>query len=444
MVLAPRSVFEHQAVETLAKVAGSAWGTVVGDPVNQLPLTPVMHWLFARDGSFNHLSQSVLLTVPKGVDVLHITTAIDTLLGRHDMLRAQLESGTLRVRPLGAIRASDVLQRCIANSGLCEAVATQSRIAVAALNPAAGVMMRATWFDRGVDRSSRLLLTLHQLVVDGASWRILMADLALMWAGRSLRPVGTSFQTWARSLPARARSTAGLNRWLEVGAGAGGRLDCRPLDPTLDIMATMRSLNATLPPEQTGRLIETAPAASGSQITDVLLTALVRAIGQDHLLVDVETHGRDELDPEMDLTRTVGWFTAVHPVRLRLGGHHVHGGDPVDYGLLRWLNPDTGPTLAALPSAQITFSYLGRITAPGDGDWTLAPESAVVASGMDMRLACTHVLDVTVIVRDSADGPEVNATWTWPSRLLSQGRVESLVGCWLRELGLLARDARAR
>src|SRR5260370_16753927 len=89
----------------------------------------------------------------------------------------------------------------------------------------------------------------------------------------------------------------------------------------------------------------------------------------------------------MDLSRTVGWLTSAHPVRLDTGAGEAAGvraggpaagrvvkrikeqlravpGDGLGYGLLRHLNPDTGPALAALPGAQIGFNYLGPFTTP--------------------------------------------------------------------------------
>jgi hypothetical protein len=110
--------------------------------------------------------------------------------------------------------------------------------------------------------------------------------------------------------------------------------------------------------------------------------------------VDVESHGRHGGD--LDLSRTVGWFTSVHPVRLDLGalsldevavGGDAAGaavktvkeqlravpGDGLGYGLLRYLNPDTSPVLAALPAPQIGFNYLGRFLTGAPGGLGGAP-----------------------------------------------------------------------
>ena len=92
--------------------------------------------------------------------------------------------------------------------------------------------------------------------------------------------------------------------------------------------------------------------------------------------------------PGTDLSRTAGWFTSIHPVRLDAG--NATGGAAIKavkeqlravpdggigYGLLRYGGGEAAAELAAAPPAQIAFNYLGRI-APGgeEGDWTLAAE----------------------------------------------------------------------
>ena len=128
------------------------------------------------------------------------------------------------------------------------------------------------------------------------------------------------------------------------------------------------------------------PTAFHAGIHDVLLIAFALAWaefldnGGPLIGIDVEGHGRhDELGPDVDLSRTVGWFTTKFPVTLAVGGltweQVVAGGaalgavikdakeqlravpDPVTYGLLRYLNPDVDMDVA---DPSIGFNYLGR------------------------------------------------------------------------------------
>src|SRR5439155_482984 len=154
------------------------------------------------------------------------------------------------------------------------------------------------------------------------------------------------------------------------------------------------------------------PAAFHAGIDDVLLAGLLGAVCEwrrrrerpaGGLNVELEGHGRIPAADDLDLSRTVGWFTAQHPVRLDVGtldfadvlaggpeaGRLLGGvkdqlravpGDGLGYGLLRRLNPDTAPILADLPGPQLGFNYLGRFPATGGAaaaDWQPAPEGGL-------------------------------------------------------------------
>src|SRR5690606_25109727 len=133
--------------------------------------------------------QAALVRTPAELDLPRLAVLLRALADRHDMLRARLVraadgSWTLQVPPAGAVDAAAWIERVDAagldGAALREAIAERARAARAALDPEAGVMVRAVWFDAG-DRPGRLLLLAHHLVVDGVSWRILLPDLAAAW-----------------------------------------------------------------------------------------------------------------------------------------------------------------------------------------------------------------------------------------------------------------------
>ncbi|MFE9450309.1 amino acid adenylation domain-containing protein [Streptomyces sp. NPDC006739] len=482
VVITPRDVFEHQTVARLAAVARGpvAASDPDDDGVGTVPLTPVMRWLLERGGPVGRLSQSVLLTVPADAGLPGLTEALQTLTDHHGMLRARLTPAPeLEVAPVGHLRAADLLDRRDVSDAddLHAAVTEEFDRVLGLLDPAAGVMFRAVWFDAGRDRTGRLLLVVHHLAVDGVSWRILVPDLEAAWTaiteGRTpkLPPVGTSFRRWSVLLeeeahrPARVAET---ERWHRVLAAPRTPLGTRPLDPARDTAATTRSLRLTLPPATTGPLLTTVPSAYGTGTQDVLLTGLALAVadrqGTPHVLVDVEGHGREELAPGLDLSRTVGWFTSLYPVHLDLDGIDVpdalaagpaaetaarrvgdllralpdHG---IGHGLLRHLNPGTAPGLAAPPTPEIGFNYLGRFTAPDNGQWSFAPESSALGSGTDPGLAAAHLLEVNAVVHDTSGGPRLVADWSWPDGALTEPEVRALAEAWFTALTALATRA---
>ncbi len=329
-------------------------------------------------------------------------------------------------------------------------------------------MLQAVWFDAGPDASGRLLLVIHHLAVDGVSWRILLPDLeaactaAMRGTAVALPTTGTSFRRWAQALGDDAQSPARMAElplWTAMTEAPSLALTGGALDPARDLTGGARELTLTLPSDITGALLTRTAAAFHAGVNDVLLTALALAVadwcrrqgrGADHqaVLVDVEGHGREEhalgaAAEGLDLSRTVGWFTSLYPVRLDLGtvdlDEALASGDAMGaalksikeqlralpdhglgYGLLRYLNPQTAATLATRPVPQIGFNYLGRFAAlwRHRQGWTTAPEAIGLTGGGDPELALAHAVEVNAVTLDGAEGPQLQATWTWAPALL--------------------------
>ncbi|GAA1000928.1 hypothetical protein GCM10009555_104660 [Acrocarpospora macrocephala] len=237
---------------------------------------------------------------------------------------------------------------------------------------------------------------------------------------------------------------------VEAGmSGLAGRRDLS-LDPSLDVAETARHVSLTLPTRWTGPLLSRVPAELGASVNDVLLAALARAVadwrgGQD-VLVDLETHGRTG---DADLSRTVGWFTSVVPVRLDPApglppdqavarirdGLAALPSEGIGHGLLRHLNPKTGPELARLAQPSIQFNYLGRFGLPEATDWSWAPEQLELGDHPDLPMS--HALTLNALTEDRTTGPELTVTWTYASRLLSEQAVTDLAQSWFRALEAL-------
>ncbi len=490
LALSPRDVFQAKTVAQLATVAGTvAFRVADNDGVGPVPLTPVMHDLRARGGTLDGLQQSVLLQVPAELTETGLATVLQVVLDHHDVLRLEVldKSWRLRTRPVGTVPATSCLRRVdVAGLDGTAARAVMKAAAAAAgarLAPADGVMLQAVWFDAGGERSGRLLLAVHHLAVDGVSWRILLHDLEAAWnavaAGRppQLEPVATSFRRWAHTLAAeaaRASRADELALWAGPDLGPEPLLGTRALDPERDTTATARSLAVSLPAPVTEAVLSKIPAAFNAGVNDVLLTALALAASAlreradgGPMLVEVEGHGRhDDLADGLDLSRTMGWFTTVYPVRLEPGavdwdelwsagpavGQFLkrvkeqlravpdHG---LGYGLLRHLNADTAEVLAELPAPQIGFNYLGRFDAAGPGaDWGLAPESAqdeAAGPPSSGAMPLRHALEVNAMARPGTSGAELRAVWTWPDGVLTEQDARVLADTWVRVLETMAR-----
>ncbi|MCX4819023.1 amino acid adenylation domain-containing protein [Streptomyces sp. NBC_01142] len=469
-------VFTYKSVAALAAAVGRAEAVpTVGtdDGVGVFAPTPVMLRMLEEGGPVDGFNQSVVLTTPPGLDLDRLTAALQTVLDHHDALRLRLSgedpaSWRLVTGAPGSVPAHPLLSRIDASHRAYEdeallrhAVAAQSIAARDRLAPRRAVNVQAVWLDRGPTRPGRLVLMLHHLVVDGVSWRILLPDLLSAYErpATALDPVGTSFRHWSQLLHTEAAEgvrTIELPLWQTQFGADQPLLGSRPLDPARDTHATAAKLRLTLPAEHTAPLLDRGPGAFHAEINDLLLAALALAVEEwrpaargTGTLVEVETHGREQLHPGVDLSRTVGWFTSTHPVLLRAAGLGAeqavkevreqlaalpaHG---LGHGILRHLAHE--PALAVNP--QFGFNYLGRFTGVESygGQWSAAPESREAFAPAADAMPLGHVVELDALVEDGPDGPELVANWTWASGLLDAEAAEALAHGWFRALRTLA------
>ncbi|MFG2586995.1 amino acid adenylation domain-containing protein [Streptomyces sp. NPDC048438] len=422
--LAARDVFEG---ETVAGIAARARDLDAGDApaVGDAQLTPVMRDLLRRAGAAaDGFCQWVEICVPPGGDETAWRGVLDTLLARHDVLRARLAGDVLRIPPVGTVTGADVLTRVPAADDLRAASDSGTEAARGAMDPRTGPLLRAVWVDAGPARPGRLVLIAHHLVVDGVSWRVLLDDVEHAYSGGTLARHGESFLGWARSLHDADRR-AELPHWQRMSAT---QALTRPLDPARDTVATATHHEIRLDAESTRALITTLPAAYRTTPDAVLLTALAQAVrdwrGTRKLLVALESHGRPR---QVDLSQTVGWFTAVHPVlldadddvkavreRLRAQGDGLGHGILTAAGLLDPVQP------------EVAWNYLGQYPgAPADETpWQAPPDADPLGSGGSDAMPLPHSLMVNALVRDDVLGVRI----TWPAALFTAAEIEDLGG----------------
>jgi thioester reductase-like protein/non-ribosomal peptide synthase protein (TIGR01720 family) len=455
--LTPKQLFEYQTIAELAAVAGTAPALYAeqGIVMGQVPLTPIQHWFFEQNRTEpHHFNQAVLLEVRQPLDPGLLEQAVQHLLVHHDALRLRFvpeESGWRQVNaspdeivPFTLIDLS-ALQEPKQGSAL-EAKATELQ---ASLNLQEGPLVRVALFNKGVHKSSRLLIVIHHLAVDGVSWRILLEDLQTAYQQLSsgeevqLPPKTTSFQQWAYRVREYANSAAQEQRdyWLAEFPKQVPRL---PVDyPGGDnTVARARTVSVTLSEAETQALLLEVPSSYNTQINDVLLTALVQAFGQwtgvPSLLVDLEGHGREDIFDDMDLSRTVGWFTSIFPVLLDLGETGSPGkalkavkeqlrGIPnrgIGYGLLRYLSDDREMSLQlrSLPQAEVSFNYLGQF------DQALSESSLFGLAQESSGLSCSlsgnrsYLIDINGFVA----GGQLRLDWTYSEQIHRQSTIERL------------------
>ncbi|WP_437952670.1 non-ribosomal peptide synthase/polyketide synthase [Sorangium sp. So ce296] len=451
--LHPRDVFQHQTLAALAGVARWIEAAVIdqGDAEGDVPLTPIQRWFFDQDlAEPHHWNQSVLLEVTEPLDLELLESALQHLARHHDALRLRYrrEAGTWT--QWYSQGPEPRLTSRVELTGEPDAPAAIERAANAAqrsLDLEQGPLVRAVymgWTDRA---SGRLLLVIHHLVVDGVSWRILLEDLQTAYRqlqkGESpaLPAKSSSFKRWSEELQryaASERLSAELATWKQALDGEAPMLPAR--DPGGEnTVASARTLRAELSDAETQALLTRAPQAYRAQASDLLLTALTRALcawsGQESLLVSLGGHGREDLFEGVDVSRTVGWFTTQYPVRLTAAGDDLGRsikvikeqlravpGKGIGYGVLRYLS-GAGEALNTPVRPRVAFNYLGQFDSTADGKklFSLAKEP----SGDDR--AGSSARDAWFDVNTAVHGGRLQINWRFSEGLHTEGQVRQLM-----------------
>ncbi|APF18146.1 amino acid adenylation domain protein [Caldithrix abyssi DSM 13497] len=412
--ISPRQLFEYPTIEGLASVAeeGIAIQAEQGLVSGSFPLTPIQNWFFdlnLNQPAYWNQSLTIRLREPLNTEILSQITS--KILEHHDVLRAtfvQQDGKIVAEIPAQAAQNPFFIHdlRGLSGNTLNEKLQNEALKAQSGFDLSIGPLIRFDYFQ--TDEHDLLQITIHHLIVDTVSWRILSEDILQAYnqllAGKEviLSPKTTSFKYWAEKLQQYAQSeevARELDFWRQQIEGPPISL---PVDNPVgkNVEQTADSVKVALGKEETEQLLREAPAAYNTQINELLLAALLRAYyrwsGQSDLLLDLEGHGREDLFEDVNISRTVGWFTVSHPLRLKYDStwqpsdlirqvkeqYRAVPNHGIGYGLLRYLRKDANALIPDQP-APIGFNYLGQFEQENNqaGDLgepipALAPERA--------------------------------------------------------------------
>ncbi|MEV6710976.1 amino acid adenylation domain-containing protein [Lentzea sp. NPDC051208] len=434
-------IFVNRTPRALAAVASRDGASAVDHddvPTGPVAGLPIVQWLGETTDAIDGFVQSVVLNTPAELTADALTRILDAVVARHDMLRAKLVRGERWSFDIPA-EGTAHWEQSDAPLEECVAAATE------ALDPDAGVMLRAVWRPR----ARQLVLVIHHVVIDGVSWRILFDDLALAWqqisagAAVELRPVGTSFRRWTQLLE-QASFSADRAYYERALPGVDQLLGRRELTGD-DVVASEQVRTVTVGSRATAALLSDVPALFHAGVNDVLLTGLAVALarwrrdnGQDQTFahVELEGHGREGrfVPRDPDLSRTVGWFTTLFPVTV----------DPVDVDDLGAALKRVKEDLARVPSngvsygalkylggerfdasrPQVLFNYLGRFAGGANGDWQLAENAGQLGEKRDPAMRLPRALEFNASAEPGADGElELVTVLSWPSGVFTDADI---------------------
>jgi amino acid adenylation domain-containing protein/non-ribosomal peptide synthase protein (TIGR01720 family) len=450
-LLSVRDLFQHPTIRDLASVLRRVESAdpdrqppILGDRTHG-PLSPIQRWFFDRGGADRHFNQSVLLRAKEALSERSLRTAIRALCDEHAALRTRFQRA-----PDGSV------QQIVPSAGGCELEtvdltdATEAACALSdhtsqvqrSLDMVSGPVMRAVLY-RAAD-GDRLFLCIHHLAVDAVSWRILLEDLdtAYVQAVRDESPAfghrTSSYVEWAHALHDRLR-TGEFDQerayWDRIDAARVVPLpyDLQDVDPGTFGEADTLTLAFDAP--TTTRLLEATFRAYGARVDELLLAAVVRTmaafVGYPRIVVGMESHGRQSDWLGLDVSRTVGWFTALHPLLVDLSRDSIgedvkrvkealrrvpRGG--IGYGVLR--NMASTPTHAAAPA--IGFNYLGQFDSRPSTEAVFSASDEARGSDIAGHVPRTHQLDVSGAVA----GGRLQLTLTYCPRRFERRTIERL------------------
>ncbi|MCC6766335.1 MAG: amino acid adenylation domain-containing protein [Deltaproteobacteria bacterium] len=469
LVLTPHQVFENPTLAALAGVAVSApppaeQGIVVGD----VEPTPIQRMFLAADlPRPDHYNMAMLLEIDGGLEPTSLAIAVEHLVRHHDALRLRLRRDGGRPRLLIAGLEGPVPY---AHVDLAESDPRAAAAAIEAAAPKAqasldlerGPILRVLSFDLGPDRSGRLLVVVHHLACDAASWPILLEDLAAVYAQVEegapivLPAKTTSYRAWAARLAARARSEAPRDEaafWADQRVAAGARLP-RVRAVAHPAVADVAVHTVVLEAPASGCLAAVL-ARSGATMETALVTAVAMVVaaagGDDRVPLYLERHGREDAIGEVDVSRTVGWFTAVFPLCVRVAASRCPADTleavarrlrAVPAGGIGWglavFGPAAGDDAArdlggARP--EVSCNYLGRIDPPRSLGWRIAPES----TGPEVGPGGTRPTALDVVAHVAAD--RLHVAWHYDAVAYEGAAIAALAARALDVLRALASGA---
>ncbi len=468
--LSPKQLFQYQTIAELATVVGTSKQIKANQELvtGVVPLTPIQHWFFQQNLLEEHyFNQSALIEVPSTLDSELLKQVIQQLLSHHDALRlryasengsvTQINDGMTETVPLTVIDLST-----LSPEAQKTAITTKDAELQSSLDLTSGEIVKFALFNLGNEQPSQLLIVIHHLAVDGISWRILLEDLATAYQQVSqgeaikLPRKTTSFQDWSNQLLDYSQSEKlkqEIDYWLSQFQESVDSLPVDyPVEKESNDLTSAQAITLGLNEEETRGLLQDVPSVYNTKINDVLLTALVESLsqwtGKKSLIVDLEGHGREDLFEEVDLSRTVGWFTTLFPVRLersqteelqetlksvkeqlrRLPNRGI------GYGILKYLSKDgeIKRQFKDLMKAEVSLNYLGQFDQVLSASGVLGEvkEWKSDRSPLGNR---SHLLEVSGLIRDQ----KLEIQFVYSDKIHRRDTIEQLANEFINALKTL-------
>ncbi|CAI6068591.1 Plipastatin synthase subunit B [Paenibacillus sp. JJ-100] len=391
-----KDLFQNPEIRKLSKYVQADHREIDQGPVEGLvKLTPIQKWFFECGFSpANHWNQAVVLHKREGFNEVLLKEVFTGLIRHHDALRMvfKYDEGLWMQYNRGEnIREEhswfELIIKTVADGhdGRMEMSRVIDELH-GSLDLENGPLVKAGLFK--TSQGDHLAIIIHHLIIDGISWRILFEDLTLAYhQAEQGKPIvlpskTDSFQTWADRLTEYASSEMlqkEKSYWQQLESQHIKVLPKSSLFEGKARVSDNMEYTFKLAAAETGQLLGKVHKAYNTEINDILLAALGRAVrewtSEDNVLICLEGHGREDIIKNVNISRTVGWFTSIYPVVLNIPGsadisYHIKSvkenlrripNKGIGYGILKYLGSNRREEeLQFRLEPEIKFNYLGQ------------------------------------------------------------------------------------
>ncbi|MCK4762555.1 MAG: amino acid adenylation domain-containing protein [Candidatus Aminicenantes bacterium] len=346
-------------------------------------LSPIEAWFFEqRFRQPHYFNQSALLEFETEIDRDILVKCFNLLIKHHDGLRLNVDLKTNALFYNNRHLEKDVEIETFdipAGDSLEDKIRETGEKVKASFDLQNSLLIKAAIIKCGAEKP-KLLITAHHLVIDGVSWRILLADLYRLYAGFSKGEEATlpaktaSLTDWAACLREYARQEAvqqEVSYWEEITGSGFSIAGDKAGDAAIGVMKDREKTGFVFDEEQTGTLTRGSRESFKTDVEVLLVTALGSALrdfsGSKEIVLEMENYGR--VLQETDLSRTIGWFTAMYPKMIDMDKEDLTGriksikeqlratpNNGIGYGVLKY----TAKKISENYQSQVRFNYLGK------------------------------------------------------------------------------------
>ncbi|MDO8991575.1 MAG: amino acid adenylation domain-containing protein [Daejeonella sp.] len=454
MVLSSKHIFLYQTIRQLAAEISSSKTLTNNDEKDSaaFALHPIQQWFFEQQApNNNHFNHSMVVDTQPGSNADLLQQAFYQLAEHHDILRLRFyNNGNTITQAYDNDKWRDnfVTHRLAGSEQDYAIIQTLAVEAQTSLDIFDVKLYRIIFFDRGPYQMGKLVFVFHHLIIDSFSWRVLLGDFYSLYQQQntigSFKPLIQThsykkYINYLNDLVTSPEYSKNINYWFDQWDSDAGLL---PYDLAYqsNTFGETKTVTAILGKDATDELVKNMQRIYRTGVNTILIAALIKTIAdwkqQNSVGITLESLGRHEQEFDIDLSRTVGWFTAMYPLYFDLPDSDWSAviklvkeklmqvpGNGVYFGMGRYISHSQ--QLKSLPSPQISFNYHGNSSdRAGHKEWNVSGDN--YGQQICGSFPRQHLLDVTCAIENE----QLVVNWIYNPAIHNRKTVDMLAAAF--------------